>query len=421
MWECRLADTMTGLLGEPIDVPRLSWSVSVSDCSLSTTRDKGAGDYTGSGITVPWTALPWGSQGERERALASYRRALVLMWDGAPVVFGAIGPRTDTWHDTSFSLLSAMGILNSRHLFPEGTFGTGSTWAKDADYQHEGEQEGTVWGTTTSSVALSGLSLRAIASEVVRLCTSGKRGGELPIDLPYLGEPGTHQRTYWGYNVANASCRRLLENISNVTNGPDLALRPYLADQAHVRLTLDGGTDADPYVHMGGEVPMLTCRPGGGTLKGLKVACQGPCERVLATGAGQETAMLCHQSEDMTLCEQGDPWPLMEATMSDTDCTTPALLGSHADVRLAGMSRPVVQMTGTVDAADPHAPQPGVVWPGQHVDVAIEGFPTLPDGTYHLRLMEMSGTAGPEVALTFDAIQHPTWARGGQETLDPMS
>lgn len=413
MWECRLADTMTGLIGEPIDIPRLSWSVSVSDCSLSTTRDKGAGDYTGSGLTVPWTALPWGSQGERERALASYRRALVLMWDGAPVVFGAIGPRTDTWHDTSFSLLSAMGILGSRYLVTEGAFGAGSTWAKDADYQHEGEQEGTVWGTTTSSVALSGLSLRAIASELVRLCTSGKRGGELPIDLPYLNEPGTHERTYWGYSVSNASCRRLLENISDVTNGPDLTFRPYLADQAHVRLTLDGGTDADPYVHMGGEVPTLTCRPGGGTLQGLKVATQGPCERVYATGAGQETAMLCHLSEDMTLCEQGDPWPLMEATMSDTDCTTPGLLGSHADARLAGMSRPVVQMTGTVDASDPHAPRPGEVWPGQYVDVVIEGFPTLPDGTYHLRLMEMSGDLTSKVALTFDPVQHPTYARDG--------
>lgn len=419
MWECRLADTMTGLIGEPIDIPRLSWSVSVSDCSLSITRDKGAGDYTGSGLTVPWTALPWGSQGERERALASYRRALVLMWDGAPVVFGAIGPRTDTWHDTSFSLLSAMGILGSRYLVTEGAFGTGSTWAKDADYQHEGEQAGTVWGTTTSSVALSGLSLRAIASEVVRLCTSGKRGGDLPIDLPYLGEPGTHQRTYWGYNVANSDAKRLLENISNVTNGPDLALRPYLADQAHVRLTLDGGTDADPYVHMGGEVPTLTCRPGGGSLQGLKVATQGPCERVYATGAGQETAMLCHLSEDMGLCEQGDPWPLMEATMSDTDCTTPGLLGSHADARLAGMSRPVVQMTGTVDASDPHAPRPGEVWPGQYVDVVIEGFPTLPDGTYHLRLMEMSGDLTPKVALTFDVIQHPTYARD-QSTFDQM-
>lgn len=408
MWECRLADTMTGLLGEPIDIPRLSWSVDVSDSSLSTTRDKGAGDYTGSGLTVPWTALDVSDQGERERALASYRRALVLMWDGQPVIFGAIGPRTDTWLDTSFSLLSVMTMLGSRYMLSEGSFGTGSTWAEDADYQHEGEQAGTVWGTTTTSVRLDGMSLRGIASEIVRRCTSAKRGGALPIDLPYLGEAGTHERTYWDYALSTG--KHLLENISNVTNGPDLTFRPYLYDRSHVRLTLDGGTDSDPYVHEGGgEVPVLTVKPGGGTLHDVKVATQGPFERVYGSGAGQETARLCHLSEDDTLTTQQDPWPLMETTLSDTNCTTPDLLRSHTDARLAQVSRPVIQISGSVDATGQNTPTPGVHWPGQWCDVDIEGFPTLPDGTYHLRIMEMSGTLSSEVKLTFDVIEHPTW------------
>ena len=38
MWRTYLADTMTGAVGAPIELPSFRWSLSVSDSSLQTTR-----------------------------------------------------------------------------------------------------------------------------------------------------------------------------------------------------------------------------------------------------------------------------------------------------------------------------------------------------------------------------------------------
>ena len=65
-----------------------------------------------------------------------------------------------------------------------------------------------------------------------------------------------------------------------------------------------------------------------------------------------------------------------------------------------------------MQASDPANPVvPGRVWPGQRVDLVVEGFPSLPDGVYALRLMEMAGSLGGEVTLTFDPIDDP-WEAG---------
>ena len=42
MWRCWLYDTMTGLADVPLDVPQFSWSLSISDSTLSTTLVAGA-------------------------------------------------------------------------------------------------------------------------------------------------------------------------------------------------------------------------------------------------------------------------------------------------------------------------------------------------------------------------------------------
>ena len=131
MWRTYLADTMTGAVGAPIELPSFRWSLSVSDSSLQTTRDKGTGELDATGLQVPWTAVPAQTPEGRAQALASMRRSIVLCWEGAdgrevPVVAGAIGSRTDTWTDTSFDLLSPMSILSSRYVVREGAVGAGT-------------------------------------------------------------------------------------------------------------------------------------------------------------------------------------------------------------------------------------------------------------------------------------------------------
>lgn len=396
-WRAYLGDTMTGLVDRPIDLPSFSWAVTISDCSLATNRDKGAGTEEWSGVTVPWTAIGESDPAARAAALSALRRCLALMWEpegssgqGVPVLWGAIGQRTDTWLDTSFSLDSAMTLLSKRLVVAEGAYGTGPG------------------GTSPGALRYEGLSYRGIVSEVVRQATSLKPGGALPIDLPHLGEAGTRAREYSAFDVQNNRASDLIENVTNLIGGPDVRLRPYMADASHVRLILEAGSDGDVYLGQG-EVRTLTCFPGGGTVQNLTVEHAGPVMRVYASGAGTDAAQVCHLSEDLSLCTRRDPWPLVEDVLSDADTDALKVLTDHADATLASNSRPLMQLSGEVDLADPLVPRPGSMWPGDRVDVAVEGFPTLPDDVYHCRLMEMRGDQSTRVSLKFDVMADPVY------------
>lgn len=390
-WSYRLFDTMTGLLAEPIDIPSMSWSANVSDTSLSTTKDKGSGDMSGSGISLPWGAVPGATREAKLKAIAPMKRGLVVFWDKQPVVAGVIGWRTDSVEDTSFSLISPMGMLDDRYLFDEARgFGKGSN------------------STSPGSIVWKSKSYRAIACLIIDACTNNKPGGYLPFDLPYLSESGTRERTYWNYNVANNSAKKLLTELANVENGPDMQFRPQLADDTHLEWRFEAASDADIYLRGTSPTPTLVYGPQGGTAQGVQVAWSGPTMRVLATGSGQDESTLCDLQQDLTLCERQDPWPLVEVTKSDSDWETASVLQSHAKSYLAAIVHPTCQITCEVDAADPKNPvKPGLVWPGEPVDLVCDNHPALPDQTLHMRLMQMSGNASNAVKLTFDVMSDP--------------
>lgn len=390
MWSCQLFDTLTGQLAEPIDIPNVSWSVNVSDCSLSTTKDKGTGEGEMNSLTLPWEAVPGATNGAKQRAIAAYRRGLVLAWDGIAVVAGIIGDRKDGWLDTTFDLVSPMSFLEQRYVVNENTFGKASG------------------GTTTSNIELRKLSFRAIACEIVRLATSAKPGGQLPIYLPYEGEAGGHQRTYYGYNVANNDAKKLLDALTNVIGGCDIQFRPEFTSDQYMRWTLYCGSDAEPLFLGQSPTPSLTAFPGGGTAEDVVVAHDGATHRVYQTGAGQDQATLCYLAEDLTLVNRSDPYPLVETHKSNTDDEKLSLVQSHARANLANLNYPVCQVTCSVNAADPANPvKPGLVWPGEPIDLYVEGHPALPDGVHEMRLMEMSGDLGTTVDLTFDVMPDP--------------
>lgn len=82
--------------------------------------------------------------------------------------------------------------------------------------------------TPATDIALSGLSLRAIAARLVRYgmaSTSDYDDGRLPVVLGNLeGESGTAKRTYFGYDLASVGER--LRQLSEVDGGPDLHFAP---------------------------------------------------------------------------------------------------------------------------------------------------------------------------------------------------
>lgn len=407
MWSAYLCDTTTGLIAEPVDIPSFSYSVGISESSLHTGEPD---SDDSSSIELPWASIPAQTQGGREHTLRSYARGLVLCWRGSggreiPIVFGAIGERTDSWEGTSFHLLSTLDLLERRILCPEGVFGTGQLKnQEDADYQHEGDQPGTVYSVTLGDIAIKSRTLRGIASEIGDRLTSRKPGGTLPIDWSYLGEGGTHERTYHNFNVSNNDGKKLLEALSQVSDGIDMRFRPYLKD-GHVRLRFEAGSDQEHYIAQSGLVPTLTTFSGGGSLHDIKVARQGAYQRVYATGAGQDQAMLCHLSEDLRLCQSGDPTPLFEVAKNDSDWDTKDLVRKHGDALISQLSTPLIQLQGQVNLSE--VPVFEAMWPGDVVDIDIRDFPTLPDGTYRMRLQEITGDSGLNVTVTFDALEDP--------------
>ena len=183
-WNFFLYDTMSGRLAQQIDVPAFTWSMSVSDASFSTSKDKGVGEDDLSGLELPWGQIPGADAAARASALMPYKRGIVAFWHsqaddpnkpGTPILAGALGVRRSTRDDVSVPFVSMLGLLEDRYLVHEGRFGKGPGNSSPDEFR---------WVN---------LSYRALACETIRQCTEMKPGGSLPIDLPYLGEHGTHQ------------------------------------------------------------------------------------------------------------------------------------------------------------------------------------------------------------------------------------
>lgn len=195
-WNAYLYDTCTGLLAQRIDIPSFSWSMTVSDSSFSTASGKDVGEDESSGLQLPWTQIPGDTPAARAQALQPYKRGIVLFWKsplddagslGTPILAGALGVRTSSWHDVSVPYVSMMGLLEDRLLVHEGSFGRDTGHTSKKSYRWEN------------------LSWRALACRVIRECTEAKPGGMLPFDLPYLDETGTHSLPSEGDDSASKS------------------------------------------------------------------------------------------------------------------------------------------------------------------------------------------------------------------------
>lgn len=386
MWSTYLFDVLSGRLIAPIDIPNASWSMTVSNASLSTTKDKGTGEDDISGLTVPWSAVPGETRETKNEMLAEYRRGLCLMWDNKPVVAGIIYDREDTALDVSFSVMSVLDFLERRIVIQEGTFGMVGS------------------GTTSSVLSFKNKSLRGIAAGIGQHCTS-KPGGYLPIDWQYVDEKGSHERTYSGYNVSNNNFKHLVENITNAQGGCDIQFRPVIENN-NLHWLFVAGSDTEPYLEQLDIVPTLAWSSYGGTIENIKVTHAAPVMRVYSTGAGQDEAKLCAMAEDLTLCKIQDSYPIIETDKSFSSIEEWWSLYHCAERLLSATKYPLMQIRGTVYAND-HIIVPGEFWTGQSVDVDIQGFPSLPDGIYEMRVMEMSGDLTDKIDLIFDVILNP--------------
>ena len=110
----------------------------------------------------------------------------------------------------------------------------------------------------------------------------------------------------------------------------------------------------------------------------------------------------------MTLAERPQGYPLIEAHVGSNDWSNAGLVTAHAQATLDAASRPLIQLTGEVYINDTgNSVTPSQVWTGQEVDLDLHGYPSMPNGVYRLRLMEMKGNLSDKISLTFDPIYDP--------------
>lgn len=397
-WRAYIFDTMTGVIRAPIDLPSFSWSMSVSDSTLSTTRDKGAGEQEASGLKLPWGAIPARTAAARADLLCPDKRSIMVCWSttgdpsdiGTPVVGGVITPRTDTPLDTSFTLESPLSTLGSRYMINPALFGKDGLAVDDIQYR--------------------GLSKRGLACSW-GLYVTGKDSGQMPIDWPYVGEPGDSDRDYHAYDIQNLDFKSFLDRLTNLDRGPDCQFRPYLAGGTF-RWRFLAGSDGEP--QMGGQPHTLMYTPRGGTIENLEVSHLGPTHRVYVTGSGTGDKMKAAMAQDLTLTRDADPWPLREMSVSDNDVDDVRLLQSYAQERLRANGRPLMQIKGDVfgrdvDGSGIQLHPPGSFWPGEPFRLVLDGFPTIPDGVYDTRLMQVDGDETDRMSLTFDIMHDPLY------------
>lgn len=384
MWTHYLIDNLqTGLLGAQIDIPGFSWGRTVSDSSMQTEKDKGTGTDSMTSISIPWASIPAETPEDRDTLLMPNLRGICSMWDGVPITFGIISEREDTQVDTSLTADGITTVLAKRLATHEG-----------------------IIGVRPDTVSFNGLSLGTIAARLVQLAMQ-KPGGVLPIDFQpeYTDtDDADHQRSYNSWDTQNIVVADLLTKLSNVISGPDIGFRPYLADSQHVRLRMVAGTPGSPFIGQD-TVHAFSYFPGGagGSVQNLhrKLSGQYQSMRVVATGAGQDEATLVEQAQNLDPTKAG--FVFLETVKSDTSTETVELLRSHAQATVNVSAWPLAQLTGEIRADGPV--MLGQVWPGDETILQINDFPTLPDGDYRVRLLELSGNQTETIQATWDVME----------------
>lgn len=256
-----------------------------------------------------------------------------------------------------------------------------------------------------SQARLTGRSLGTIAQDIVRLCTTEKLGGHLPIRYGSPRETGTglNERTYEGFNLANNGLWKRLTEISEVIGGPDIQFRPAYTrdDESTVEWVMVHGTRAQPAIAQDWTMDLDTTSSSSPVAKvDVKNDAADLTNRVYWTGAGEGAGTLIRMVQDPAQLEDG--MPLLESVGSTSDSENPALIQTHAERALAAGARPLQQITVKVDGSDPRC-EIGRWRAGDTARVTLgSGWLTVAPGTRPLRIIAAKGTwASSMVDLEF--------------------
>jgi hypothetical protein len=215
------------------------------------------------------------------------------------------------------------------------------------------------------------------------LVNANTRAG-LPLDLVANTDTGTVTEAYFGYDLTSAGQR--LQELTQMANGPDILLKPYLTGNGYVRHTALIG---QPTLVLAGR-PLVFDYPGNCTSILPTDDGTNQATTTYVKGNGVEYATLwASASSDLT----SSGWPLLEITdTSHSDVTDHTTLQSWADADEAFATNPTDTWAVAVQQADVDYPF-GSYDPGVPATYNVLNHCWLPDGAYSRRVLGLQNAS----------------------------
>lgn len=259
------------------------------------------------------------------------------------------------------------------------------------------------------NVRFSGTTLGGVMWGLIGLAQT-KPGGRLPIVRGTPSEIGTTTRTYQWWNLANLSVDKLLTELSDVIDGPDIHFRPRWANANQTRFEWEvvHGTKAQPTIAQSWTPDWDSAAERSDVVEiTISNDASAVADRVYATGAGQGAGTLIAQATNLDRVQRGRPF--LEVVISESDQKEIGPLAERARGRLAVGREPYDQLTLEVRADSRKNPL-GEWRVGDAAKVTLgDEWEHIPAGTYLMRIIKASGDLTENVTLEMQEDQwYPT-------------
>lgn len=248
---------------------------------------------------------------------------------------------------------------------------------------------------TAYDTNLSGISYGTMAKRYVELARLWP-GGNIPMVLPPdEAAPVGKTREKKVAAIDLKKIRGLIDNLSGLEEGPDIAFRPRFAeDGLGIYWEMQTGTNANP--RLGNPDPSLVTwhvgAPVGGAFD-LEVEEDGTvlAEEVFAAGGRSKDAVLIARARDTTLATAG--YPLLQAAdTAHSDVTEITTMQSYANQGAAIGKYAASFWKMKVRAKERGTLPLGDYWLGDMARIIVDPLePVLPPGPYDRRIASIGG------------------------------
>lgn len=339
-------------------VSTANWSdkalVDPSSCSWSRTYNESSGANTSTFKLSDPDVRATSTGG----LLTPMERALVVEYDSV-VVYAGIIWEDDYDRDTQTLTIThedIWSVIELRLISPDRTGNI------------------TAWKQT-----YSGLEYDTIVKRLMQLATAGA-GRTIPI--VYENDyPGSHARTYYGYNLDTAI--DAITEIMDLPNGPDIDFRPeWNAARDGLQWTLRTG-DLNP----DGQIIEVVANAMHSAVKGIKYKRSGRERATRFMGVGEGSGIDMKVSAAST-----NPSFALERVEQAKNIKSTAALQSFADGRLASRQDLIAQYSMDLNTSEPQLSNLWKLKPGSTLRWYMDNDPKIPDGWKNHRVIAYSGT-----------------------------